>query len=483
MEPKPPKAFISYSWTTAGHRDRIRSYAERLINDGVEVILDQWDLSEGQDKNAFMEKMVIDKSVSHVLIFSDQEYTHKADSRKAGVGTESQIISQEVYNKVDQKKFIPIVCERSEDDEPCLPIFLKSRIWVDFSSPESVNENWEGLLRVLHGKPIHKKPTLGKAPSYIMDDTGKAPIPTIGKYNSLRDALVNRKPTVVLCRNDFIDTAISFADKLRIREQPKVEHFDEKVLEDIHALLPLRDQLVEWLLLETAIEDDSKLEDILQSFLEKLLALRFRPPELTSWSDSWFDAHGIFVYEMFLYLIGVLIKNDKFANLRTVLTSHYLLPESEARQGHDFVSYDKFYASSGALDDRNKRLKHNRTSPIADLIKERATRKDIPFRDIMQAELMVFLVSLLSDNLRWYPHTAVFSGSGDTRFSLFVRAAQHKHFTKLGTVTGIASGDELRVKFKDSYEKKNISQWTNMIFWGDVSFWDSMNMNALDTID
>lgn len=479
---KPPKSFISYSWSTPGHCDRIRSYAERLVNDGVEVVLDQWDLSEGQDKNAFMEKMVTDKSVSHVLIFSDREYAQKADNRKAGVDTESQIISQEVYDKVDQKKFIPIVCERDENGEPYLPVFLKSRIWIDFSSLESQNENWERLLRVLYGRPIHEKPTLGKAPSYITNDSERPSLPTIGKYNSLHNALVNRKPTVALFRNDFIDAAISFADELRVRERPEVEHIDEKILEDIHKLLPLRDQLVDWLLLETALADNSTLENVLQNLLEKLLALKFRPPEITSWNEAWFDAHIIFVYEIFLYLIGVLIKNEKFANLRTILISHYLLPESEAQKGYDFVSYEEFCGYSKALAYRNKRLKLNRISPIADLMKERATRKDIPFGDIMQAELVVLLVSLLSEAQHWYPQTLVYSGRGGTRFPFFVRAAQHKHFAKLKTITGISSGDELREKFKEGCEKHQIKNWTDLMFWADVSFWNSMNMDALDTI-
>lgn len=30
-----PKVFISYSWSSSGHCDCIRSYAERLVNDGV----------------------------------------------------------------------------------------------------------------------------------------------------------------------------------------------------------------------------------------------------------------------------------------------------------------------------------------------------------------------------------------------------------------------------------------------------------------
>ena len=57
-------------------------------------------LRKGHDKFAFMERMVTDKSVTHVLVVCDKTYSQKADARKAGVGTESQIISKEVYEKV-----------------------------------------------------------------------------------------------------------------------------------------------------------------------------------------------------------------------------------------------------------------------------------------------------------------------------------------------------------------------------------------------
>src|SRR5690348_5868116 len=98
----PPEAFISYSWTSESHREMVRNWADRLSADGVEIVLDQYDLKEGNDKNAVMERMVTDPSVTHVLLVCDRVYSEKADARKAGVGTESQIISQEVYNKVDQ---------------------------------------------------------------------------------------------------------------------------------------------------------------------------------------------------------------------------------------------------------------------------------------------------------------------------------------------------------------------------------------------
>ena len=479
-----PKAFISYSWSSPGHYDCIRLYAERLANDGVDIILDQWSLSEGQDKYAFMEKMITDPSVTHVLIFSDSQYAGKADQRKAGVGTESQIISKEIYDKIDQNKFIPIVCERQENGEPCLPVFLKSRIWIDFSNPEAVNENWEKMLRALYGKPIHEKPAIGKPPSFLIEDSERPSLPTIGKFNTFRDAVLNGKSTINLCRNDFIEAAIKFADDLRVRQKPTVEHIDEQTLKDLHALLPLRDQLVNWLLLEVSLQELSRLEEILIEFLEKILALRYKPPEVTSWNEAWFDAHRIFAYEMFLYLIAVLVKANRYSCIHEIFTSRYILPDSEANHNRDFVTFDEFCAYSEALAYRNKRLKLNRISIIADIVKERATRSDIPFRDIMQAETIVFLVVLLSNSYDWFPHTLIYSGGRwGTRFPFFVRATQHKYFSHIQTITGLNSGNELRQKFQEGCEKHSIKRWTGLGFWADVSFRNSMNIDALDTID
>jgi len=149
----------------------VRNWADRLLADGVEIVLDQYDLKEGHDKYAFMEKMVTDPSFTHVLVVCDKAYAEKADARKAGVGTESQIISQEVYKRVDQSKFIPIWCELTLDGEPYLPTFMKSRIGINFSTPELVNENWEQLVRLLFGKPLYQKPETGKPPVYISKDT------------------------------------------------------------------------------------------------------------------------------------------------------------------------------------------------------------------------------------------------------------------------------------------------------------------------
>ncbi len=116
----PPKAFISYSWTSKEHETFVLELAERLMADGVHITLDKWDLLEGHDKYVFMEKMVTDPEMDKVLLISDKSDAIKADQSAGGVGTESQIISAEVYNQVNQEKFIPIVTEYDAQGDPCL---------------------------------------------------------------------------------------------------------------------------------------------------------------------------------------------------------------------------------------------------------------------------------------------------------------------------------------------------------------------------
>jgi hypothetical protein len=112
-----PKVFISYSWTSDEYAEWVKELAAKLRDNGVDVILDRWRLKPGQDKYAFMEQMVTDPEMKKVVVLCDKRYAERADRREGGVGTESTIISQEVYNQVGQEKFIPVVTERGPGGE------------------------------------------------------------------------------------------------------------------------------------------------------------------------------------------------------------------------------------------------------------------------------------------------------------------------------------------------------------------------------
>lgn len=107
--------------------------------------------------------------VTKVLVICDKKYADKADKRAGGVGTESQIMSAEIYNKTDQTKFVAIVPEVDENGEPYLPRFFTSRVYI-LMTEALYGSNFEQLLRWLYDKPLYVKPAVGKMPVFLKED-------------------------------------------------------------------------------------------------------------------------------------------------------------------------------------------------------------------------------------------------------------------------------------------------------------------------
>src|ERR1700693_342249 len=117
-----PKLFVSYSWTSPDHEAWVLRLATELRENGIDVILDKWDLKEGHDAHAFMERMVTSPDIKKVVLVCDRTYAEKADQRTGGVGTEAQIISGEIYSKQAQDKFVAVLSERDENGNPFVPV-------------------------------------------------------------------------------------------------------------------------------------------------------------------------------------------------------------------------------------------------------------------------------------------------------------------------------------------------------------------------
>ncbi len=323
-EQKGPRVFISYSWTSPDHELRIIKWAERLVGDGVNVVLDKWDLKEGHDKYVFMEQMVAAPDVSKVLIFSDSAYAKKANERKGGVGTEAQIISAEVYARVRQEKFIPVVVEFGSDGRPCLPAYLASRIFIDFSTPEKFHENYEQLLRAIFDKPLFRKPELGQPPAFLTEDR-KPSLPTTSKLELFKNALMNDKPTFGGLSIDYLETVDAYLDSLRLTKAPEGIEFDEFVVTAITDLLPLRNEVIDFFLTNAKYRNDADIYETLFTFFEK--SLRFKGPKETSgpWNTMWGDHLDFAMYELFVYLVAVLIRFRRFSELLNLLERPFVL--------------------------------------------------------------------------------------------------------------------------------------------------------------
>lgn len=156
--------FISYCHDDI-NVEWIHKFVTDLGNHGIECIVDIYDLKLGQDLNYFMEQI---KKVDKVLMLLGKNYKEKADNREGGVGTETQIISGKVYKDVKQTKFIPIVIEMDKNDGAYLPIYLESRLFINFSTEELMSKNIEELVNNIYDLPIKDKPKVKKTMQVLL---------------------------------------------------------------------------------------------------------------------------------------------------------------------------------------------------------------------------------------------------------------------------------------------------------------------------
>ena len=157
---KPPRVFISYSWETPQHQEWVLQLATRLQEQGgVQVLLDQWHLSPGQDKTVFMERGVAESDF--VIFICTPDYAKKANQRHGGVGYESMIITGELAANINQNKFIPVLRDGAWNTS--LPNWIRTRLGVDLSAEPYSENQYQRLLRALHKTPL-RPPPIGPKP-------------------------------------------------------------------------------------------------------------------------------------------------------------------------------------------------------------------------------------------------------------------------------------------------------------------------------
>ncbi|WP_321822661.1 MULTISPECIES: toll/interleukin-1 receptor domain-containing protein [unclassified Burkholderia] len=154
-----PKVFLSYSHDDDNHKGWVLHLANQLVVNGVDVILDQWDLGLGQDLASFMEHSL--SGSQRVLAICTDNYNKKANSGIGGVGYEKSILTAELLQNQNTNKFIPLVRGATGNK---VPTCLGSRFYIDFSDDSQFQSKLDELLREILDSPKAKKPAIGKNP-------------------------------------------------------------------------------------------------------------------------------------------------------------------------------------------------------------------------------------------------------------------------------------------------------------------------------
>lgn len=455
-----PKLFISYSWSNYDHEQLVLQIATELIDSGVDVILDKWDLKEGHDAYAFMERMVTDQEINKVAIISNKTYAEKADGRSGGVGTETQIISREVYERQEQDKFVAIVTDRDESGKAHLPTYYKSRIYIDLSEPDSYAENFEKLLRWLYNKPLHVKPEVGKAPSFL-EESESVSLGTSSAFKRSLDAIKNDKSTASGCFDEYLRLFSENLERFRIHDVK--EEIDDAITSNIESFIPARNEYIQLIIAVAQYKPIPEFGERLHRFIESLIPYMDRPEHITSYNRLEFDNYKFIVHELFLYTLAVLLKYERFELATTLLTQQYFVANKNGHGGDTMIGFENIRQYMESLENRNTRLEKRRLSLRADLLKERCHGTGIDFRFLMQADFVAFMraeISKSDDYSRWWPETLLYLGHYGSSFEIFARAKSKKYFDRVKTLLGIDSPNDLK-EVLESYkqDRRRLPRW------------------------
>ena len=226
---KSPKAFVSYSWESEGDRLWVRALASRLRTDGVDVTLDQWHAIPGDQLPEFMEKAV--RENDHVLIICTPMYKAKSDARKGGVGYEGDIMTAEVFNTGNQRKFIPLL--RCGEWSAAAPSWLVGKVYVDLRSEPYPEDRYDDLLSTLHGRRP-AAPPLGVDPGSTA--AGSKRCSPIAELAAIVDLLVSCVNSVEYVDYTFGESrrVIRVVERLARSLEVKMARLEDQLLPEIH---------------------------------------------------------------------------------------------------------------------------------------------------------------------------------------------------------------------------------------------------------
>ena len=406
--------FISYSRVKS---DYVRSIVERLCSNGVQVLFDQYDLKHGDHLTPYMEQSVNNPDVDFVLVFSDKTYTAKANGRIGGVGIETTILCQEVYNKIDQKKVIPVVIEH-DGDGPCIPTFLRDLFHVDFTGND-FEKQYESLLRTIYNKPEYRRPKLGKAPAWLEDESED--------YSEIRKLISSNHSSDVVFDRTFYEETAKLLNEIINSNFSDIDSY--KAIIDKEKIC--RDFIVDYFIQKIKDNDNKGIN--MGNYLEYLDNI------LIFKNDMWrTDLASFFKWELCVVFVALLIKYEKYMDLSILIRKPFFTDRNMEPQS--FFDHDVYCRriEEDMKNESNSKL----LSMQADLLVGRTYIPYFDSNDLSSADLILYHLSFLIKNRDyWFPRAYIYQNGP---LDIWRKMQSRTHCSKLYGLLGVDDNDSLR---------------------------------------
>ncbi|PSK90821.1 toll/interleukin-1 receptor domain-containing protein [Taibaiella chishuiensis] len=229
------KVFISYRWDTPEHEKKVVEFTEHLRKSGIDAEIDKM-LSQKETATNFGAMMHKAMMYPKVIVVLSKGYKTSADTFNGGVGTEYQLIINDINKQ--GKKYILVSFDGRPDE--IIPFGFIGRDIIDLSKPDGEEKLFRKLLdqdeyvfsEVSPDKPSFEPVQIGEFMAVSPESIIKIEVPSIKKGNTSSIAGVYKSIEFTLrptFRNASGKTIDGFAYSLKIKTEMAPEHYSQPI--------------------------------------------------------------------------------------------------------------------------------------------------------------------------------------------------------------------------------------------------------------
>lgn len=277
------------------------------------------------------------------------------------------------------------------------------------------------------------------------------------RFEMARNAVQCGKPFAGDAVRHYLVSLAATFDAYTLHE-PANGLLDVKVLEAIDQFFP---SLQDYRRLVTAVASSGAAEaqvDQLVDFFRDVIGYKSALSQ-EQHCVLWSDQYRFIVRELFLSTVAIFMRHQHFDAVACLVGANYASETDDNPQR--FAVFDGY---AKTLDEfRNRRLQLQRMSVSSDLVRDRVDVTQCDFEDLMQADFVLCLRSLVCDPsffVRWYPRTLVYADHFAVNgFDVFVTGADAARFAPLSQLFDAANWDALLERFESVYEAWGLARW------------------------
>lgn len=461
-----PKVFISYSWSSPEHEQRVLDIASELVENGIDAILDKWNLKEGEDADAFMEQMVTNDEIQKVLIICDKKYSDKSDKRTGGAGTEAQIISRKIYEQTNEGKFVVAAFEINEETgKPYLPVYYGSRKYIDFTDPNKYAVKFEELIRWVFNKPLYVKPQLGRVPDYILADEKKT-LGTTATYKRAKLLISEGRSNASGAVREYLSRFSSNLALFQLSSPQDGNDYYNQIIESIKEFEPYRE---EWLDILYSVCINNMLVDVMNDyirFFEDIHSYTYRRNDISYLYQQEEENMKFIEHELMLCFIALLLKKEFFNEVSIILneTFYNKYSTSDFDATYTYREFNHFLYSFYYHNEQSSTRYHSLQAKVFNDRMESCAHLEMT--DICQADFVCWLFHIghpINDEMnlsRWFPYNLLYACNMRRPFEVFARAESLRYLELIQVIFDYRSKEDFIKLYNLIMENKDsIPRW------------------------